>query len=85
VNIREAEALANKYDKTLLATDPRFRRSVVIDHDDGSHFQWDSAFLMRKENWILVFTEHHRFHVYDADDVHYRQFQRLYEEIEELP
>lgn len=85
MNLREAEAKASEYDKTLLATDPRFRRSVVLYHEDGSTFHWDSAFLMRKEEWIMVFTEHHRFHVYHADDVEYRQFQRIYDLVEELP
>ncbi len=65
----EAKELALNYDAKLLATDPRFRRTVEIGHEDGSYFKWCNAFLMENEEWIFVFTEHFGFHLFDSDDL----------------
>lgn len=77
-NFKEAEALAQEIDKDLRATDPRFRNAVYLRHEDGSTFIWNNAFLDYTEvhanalfdmEYVIVFTEHHGFHVYNTDDV----------------
>lgn len=62
--------------------------SVLLQHEDGTVLFYNYAFLMRYYDpehgnwgacstpgqWILVFTEHHGFHVYPVDDLTaYRQ------------
>jgi hypothetical protein len=42
---------------------------VYLSHDDGSSFFWQNAFVTRFRGYVIVFTEHHGFHVYDNDDV----------------
>jgi len=86
VPLQKIQKKAEAYDSTLLATDPRFRRVVILEHEDGSYLQFDSAFLMRVDReWIVCFTEHHGFHVYHADDLFaYSQYERL-NVLEELP
>jgi len=85
MNYQEIKTYAGEYDRKLLATDPRFRRSVLIAHEDGSIFYIDSAFLMQKEEWILMFSEHHSYRVFHKSDLlHYTEYNRLYQPIEEL-
>lgn len=105
---------AAEADQRLRADDPRLNGLVVLQHGDGSHFVWDSAFyvrarspgvppepqppdesgdgeaddaawaehyrlddLDRNENrWIVVFTEHHGFHVYGEGDVERIRYYR---------
>jgi hypothetical protein len=83
---REAKEYADKYDASLLATDPRFRRSVLLIHEDGSIFHINSAFLMQKDEWLFVFSEHHSYRVFGKDDLlSYSEMNRIYTQIEELP
>lgn len=84
--LREVQKKAEAYDATLLATDPRFRRVVILEHEDGSYLQYDRAFLMMHEKqWLVCFTEHHGFHVYHTDDLFaYSQYER-FSALEELP
>lgn len=85
MNYREVRALAEEYDKRLLATDPRFRRSVLLLHQDGSIFRVDSAFLMQKGAWILMFSEHHGYHVYHQEDLlYFAEVQPIHDPIEVL-
>jgi hypothetical protein len=85
-SLQKIRERAEEYDKTLLATDPRFRRIVILEHEDGSYLQFDKAFLMRVgKEWIACFTEHHGVHVYHAEDLFaYSQFERV-NTLEELP
>lgn len=78
---------AEAYDKQLLCTDPRFRRSVTLIHEEGTYLHYESAFLMRIESeWIACFTEHHGVLVYHADDLSgYWEMERRYVPLEELP
>ncbi len=87
VPLKKIREKAEEYDKNLLATDPRFRRCVSMEHEDGSHLHFDSAFLMRVENeWIVCFTEHHGVLVYHVDDLcGYSEYERRYVALEELP
>lgn len=74
----ETVDLAASFDKKLLATDPRFNRTTIVQHEDGSHFLFMNAFACKhsvdhptlgRQYFIVVFTEHHGTHVYDADEV----------------
>lgn len=82
----EAWEVAGYYDDKLLATDPRFDRKVFIIHQDGSTLMFERAFLMKKEEWIFLFTEHHSFCTYHQDDlVSFHQFDKTIIPVEELP
>lgn len=87
VSLKKIREKAEEYDKQLLATDPRFRRNVILEHEDGSYMHYDSAFLMRVESeWIACFTEHHGVHIYHASDLFaYSEYERRYVALEELP
>ena len=63
-------ARAAEYDSKLLATDPRFRRLVMLTHEDGSVLYFRYAFILIVDSeWVAVFTEHHGPHVYHQEDL----------------
>ena len=85
VPLQEAQAKADAYDRTLQATDPRFRRRVQLVHGDGSVLHFDSAFLMAiGEEWVAAFTEHHGCHVYHVEDLTAFSQMETIHDIEEL-
>lgn len=72
--LKKVEKLAAKYDAKLRANDERFNRTVVVVLDDGSVFFYDSSFALvvmegDTGEWLLVFSEHHAFHVFSRADV----------------
>lgn len=73
VNYRKGEEWAKEYDKTLLATDPRFGQAVAVIHSEGTVAFYVSAFVVEKQidefRWYIVFAEHHPLRIFDADDV----------------
>ncbi len=86
VPLRTIRKKTDEYDAKLLATDPRFRRSVTMIHQDGSYLHFDSAFLMRTGDWIACFTEHHGTHVYHYEDLQtYWESEVRRDAIEEMP
>jgi len=86
VQLREVKSKVEVYDKGLLATDPRFRREVTIIHEDGSYFHWRDAFLMKLDDWIVCFTEHHGFHIFHFSDLDsYWESERRHAALEEVP
>lgn len=68
VDYKAAELFAKEYDAKLLATDPRFNGAVHVIAEDGSVFFFLDAFVLRYEWFYLVFTEHHGYHVYSAEE-----------------
>lgn len=70
VRYQEIEKLVKEYDDKLLATDPRFMRTVFLSHTDGSTFKWVRAFVVKKDDWIIVFSEHHGYHIFEQDDIY---------------
>lgn len=86
VPLKKIRVIAEAYDHQLLATDPRFRRSVTLMHEDGSYLHFDSAFLMRiQSEWIACFTEHHGLHIYHVDDLtNYWEAEDRHVTIEEM-
>lgn len=84
---KEAEQYVARYDKKLKASDKRFDRCVRLVLDDGSIFDWDSAFAVEIDdgNFLAVFTEHHGFYVHHHSDVlDVRQYTRIYKKIESI-
>jgi hypothetical protein len=72
---RAACNFAAEIDGALLATDPRFKRHVLLIHEEGTTLYFRFAFILRLDEWLLVFTEHHRYHVYhETDLLLYKQF-----------
>lgn len=69
VPYREIRDLAQAYDAGITADDPRLRGSVIVREQHGMGFLfYEDAFVVRKDEWFCVFTEHHGFHVYHRDD-----------------
>jgi len=69
IDMKEAYAVAEKYDKKLKATDPRFRGIVIVHSlNDFSSFTFSEAFAMSYKEFYIVFTEHYGFHLYHEDD-----------------
>lgn len=63
------------YRQELQANDPRFVHTVVVINKSGSIFQIQAAFVLRKESYWCVFSEHHDdsgvgVHVFPSDEVH---------------
>lgn len=63
------DARIRELNQLIRADDPRLRNSVTVIHEEGTvmHFEW--AFAIKFRNWYVIFTEHHRYHIYDEDDV----------------
>ena len=82
MNYKDALKIVKKYDKKLLATDPRFKYSIKLTHLDGSVFFVNHAFIQilkdlknKSEKWILWYSEHNGYGAYHIDDLHeYQQF-----------
>jgi hypothetical protein len=84
-SITKIRKLAEEYNKTLWASDPRFNRSVTLLHRDGSIEHYDSAFLLQRDGYVVCFTEHHGHHIDHVDELlHYFQSERKRLPIEEL-
>ncbi len=60
---------AGTYAYKLLATDPRYNGNVLIVHRDGSVFFLNSSFAIRRPGYLVVFTEHHGYRVFDEEDL----------------
>ncbi len=70
VELKAVEARVAEYAATVRADDPRFRRCVLIVHEDSSVLYFRSAFVMRAAPWLVaVITEHHGNHVYHCEDL----------------
>ena len=67
--LQAAHEVAKEKDSRLRADDPRYGGSVHLTHADGSAFYWANAFVERQGAWFMVFTEHHGFHVFAADEI----------------
>lgn len=89
VDMKRVHAVAEMLDKNLRADDPRLQHCVLILHEEGTTLFFRNAFFKRYHDgehgnwgdsehpgeWIMVFTEHHGFHVYPVDDLSW--FQEL--------
>jgi hypothetical protein len=69
LGIKAVDELAKAYDIKLRSDDPRFRNGVMVIHEEGTVLYFEWAFAIKLQNWYVIFTEHHRWHVYDEDDV----------------
>lgn len=69
MDIKAARTFARDYDSKLLATDDRFNHWVNIAHSDGSIFLFNRAFILNIPRWIIVFTEHFGYHIFDPSDL----------------
>ena len=67
----DAVAVAKERDKQLTTRDFKPGEAVILHHEEGTQLFYRSAFLERWKDWVLVFTEHHGFHVYHRSDLSY--------------
>jgi len=78
ISLKDAKELAKTIGSTLLATDVRFRRVVYLTDHCGSSLVYQPAFALRHGSYVLVFTEHHGYHVYHEEDLSfYAQYEDL--------
>ena len=72
-NRTKAFKLAQEMDETIEIKDLIIRkrwRVVAVKHGDGSYFEFNGAcFRKIMKDFMVVFTEHHGFHLYHIDDV----------------
>lgn len=51
---------------------------VLLLHEEGTALFYRNAFFLRHGDWVLVFTEHHRYHVYHEDELRgFWQYQAI--------
>ena len=59
----------------LKGDDPRFKEDTFVALDRGEFHLWYNAFYERVLDndriWVVVFTEHSAFHIFDAEDVYW--------------
>jgi len=67
---------AAKFDQSLTAM--AFGRAVHVAHDDGTSLFYVDAFAAEVKEWIVVFTEHYGYHIFDKTDVAIREYLRVY-------
>lgn len=92
IGFKSVNELARRYDEKLTAMDFG-NTSVQVIVEDGSILYFDYAFARiyfakpydedadydqkYKDAWLMVFTEHHGFHVFHVQDLHgWKQFER---------
>jgi len=72
-NLNDAEKLAAEMDKNITCYDlmkNKEERVIAIKHLDGTYLEFHSACCREiAKNWIAVFTEHHKYFVYEMDDL----------------
>lgn len=76
MNYKQAIKKANKLNKIVTNNDfvtkenNRVANIIVVNHMDGSYFEFCSAAFEKMDNeWMVVFTEHHGVLVYHFEDV----------------
>jgi hypothetical protein len=80
VPFRQMRKIVEKIDAKIKATDPRLGRSARILHEEGTELFFESAFILKYGEWVIVITEHHGFHFYPEDDlIAYMQYERIHE------
>ncbi len=63
---QECLSWAEEHDKGLHAGD--FCGAAFVAHRDGSTFFINNAFLVIKDKFVVLFSEHHRYFVFDLGD-----------------
>jgi hypothetical protein len=66
---KDVQNWAESLNKELKATDPRFQRSVMVIHQDGSVFAISNAFLVKVSLWTIMFSEHNGFKIWVSADL----------------
>lgn len=69
MELKEAQRELRIIEQTVTADDNRFR-SVIVQHFDGIHIQHD-AFLVEKEEWLMMFGEHMQPIMWEKDQVNW--------------
>lgn len=74
---KEANRIAEKIDMKLSLDDERFGYSVkIMDIHEGSFQFYDNAFVMEIDDFLAIFTEHHKYFVYHIEDVSVSMYKR---------
>jgi hypothetical protein len=67
VEMTKVDEWAKTIDNNLKAIDFEPNRFVVVEHEDGSRFLFASSFIVEKDGFQVVFTEHHGYHIFDKN------------------
>lgn len=80
MNYEELHKLAEDYSKSLRADDSRLRNTVIIHSTDCmSSSTYENAFVVVKDDWYAVFTEHYGFHLFQYDECNISMYTRIYD------
>ena len=63
------EKIAKGMDGKLTAEAFQQNECVIIQHNDGSSFIFRCAFMIKRDEYIIVFTEHNGYHIFHKDDL----------------
>ena len=74
VGMRSVYALALQLDDELTAYDFKWDNAVEVNDEEGTRFFFINAFCLEyvgedKDKWLMVFTEHHKFHVFHQEEL----------------
>lgn len=68
---RDAVAVAEEADKKLTAYDFKMDEWVLALHEEGTQLLFRHAFVKEWKDWVFIFTEHHKTHVYHKTDLRF--------------
>lgn len=71
-----ADAKIHEIGKQLTAYDFGPYLVHVVGQNDGAVFTYPDAFVVKWEDWFLVFTEHYLYHRYHKDEAWVYQYKR---------
>jgi hypothetical protein len=69
LNYSDALKAAQEHEKTLSSYAFSGYEIVVIIHEEGSVLVFRSAFALEYGAYLLIFTEHHNYHVYHKNEL----------------
>ncbi len=65
----KAKFLSDKKGLTKVTPFDCFSQDVLVLHEEGTTLFFRHAFYIKYYDWVLVFTEHHGYHVHHESDL----------------
>jgi hypothetical protein len=67
--MESVHAVAKRLDDELSAYEFKWDQAVEVNDEEGTKFFFVNAFCLEYNDWLMVFTEHQRFHVFHQDEL----------------
>jgi len=68
---KDAVAVAEAADKHFLTTDFKYDEWALVVHEEGTQLLFRNSFIKEWKDWVFIYTEHHKTHVYHKTDLTY--------------